>query len=143
MKFFLPHEEKKIVAAIGQAELKTSAEIRVHLTRHCRGSPYDEAVKVFEKLGMVRTAERNGVLIYLLPKQRKFAVIGDIGIHKKVSPDFWDQVRDVMQDDFKRGDFVKGLIDGIQTCGEQLACHFPRRTDDKDELPNEMSGEIS
>jgi uncharacterized membrane protein len=138
-KFFTPEEEKAIVAAIQEAERKTSGEIRVHLVKHCWGDVYEEAVKVFEKLGMTRTMERTGVLIYLALKNHRFAVVGDIGTHEKVPPDFWTKIRDAMQDDFQKGDFVKGLVDGIQTCGEQLTEFFPRRATDKNELSDQLS----
>ncbi len=137
--FFTPEEEKKIVSAIGEAESKTSAEIRVHIARRCSGSPYDEAIKVFERLGMTKTAERNGVLIYLDLRHHRFAVIGDIGIHQKLPPNFWEKVRDAMQEDFKKGEFVQGLINGIRSCGDQLGQHFPRKRDDQNELLNEIS----
>jgi uncharacterized membrane protein len=140
-RFFTPDEEKGIVAAIGEAERKTSGEIRVHLVKHCWGDPYEEAVKVFEKVGMTRTVERNGVLIYLALKNHQFAVIGDIGIHEKVPPHFWEKIRDAMQDDFQKGDFAKGIVDGIRTCGMELARFFPRRAEDKNELTDQISRE--
>jgi len=138
-KFFTPEEETQILAAIQEAEQKTSGEVRVHLVKHCWGDVYEEAVKIFEKIGMTQTAERNGVLIYLALKNHQFAVIGDIGIHEKVPPNFWGKIRDAMQDDFHKGDFAKGLIDGIHTCGAELARFFPRRVEDKNELADQIS----
>lgn len=138
-KFFTPEEEATIIASIQGAEKRTSGEIRVHLARECKGAPYEEAVQVFEKIGMTKTAERNGILIFMALKDHQFSVIGDIGIHEKLPPHFWDQVRDAMQESFKNGLFAQGLIQGIQVCGEQLSLFFPCRSDDQDELPNEIS----
>ena len=138
-KFFSPEEETRIIAAIKEAELQTSGEIRVHLAKSCGGSPHEAAVKVFEKIGMIRTAERNAVLFYLALKDRKFALIGDKGIHERVGADFWEKVRDAVQHDFRKGEFAKGLVDGIRRSGGELARHFPRRADDKNELPDEIS----
>ena len=139
MKFFKPEEEASIVSAIREAEAKSSGEIRVHLAKRCVGSPHDAAGKVFEKLGMTRTALRNGVLFFLVISDRKFAVIGDSGIHEKVGPEFWETIRDALQADFRRGEFAKGLIDGIRACGDQLARHFPRQIDDRNELSDQIS----
>lgn len=139
MKFFTEQEESQIMAAIEEAERKTSGEIRVHLAKRCRGSPVKTAARVFERLGMTKTAERNGILFYLAPKDRKFSVIGDIGIHEKMPPDFWDKVRDATQENFRKGGFAKGIVDGINVCGGQLARHFPRKSDDRSELPDEIS----
>lgn len=140
-RFFTPEEETQILAAIREAEQKTSGEIRVHLVKHCWGSPYEEAVKVFERIGMTGTVERNGILIYLALKNHQFAVIGDVGIHEKVPPDFWEKIRNAMQDDFQKGDFAKGLVDGIRTCGVELTRYFPRKPEDKNELTDQISRE--
>lgn len=138
-KFFTREEEGQIVTAIREAESKTSGEIRVHLARHCWRSSYEEAVAVFKKLGMTATKERNGVLFYLALRNHEFAVIGDRGIHERVPPDFWDKIRDAMTDDFRKDNFLKGLLDGIRTCGNELARHFPRKSDDKNELSDQPS----
>ena len=140
-KFFRQEEEATLVNAIKEAEAKSSGEIRVHLTKCCDGSPEEAGAKLFEKLGMTRTAERNGILIYLALKSRKFAILGDRGIHEKVGADFWYAIRDAMQEEFRRGEFVKGLLHGIQTCGAKLGRYFPHRADDHNELPNDLSQE--
>lgn len=140
-KFFTAEEEEKILSAIRESEAKTSGEIRVHLAGHCRKSAYEDAVKVFEKLGMTGTTERNGILVFLALKDHQFAVIGDIGIHDKVPQDFWEKMRDAIQDDFQKGDFAKGLMEAIQVCGTELARYFPRKTDDRNELSDELSAD--
>lgn len=141
MKFLKPEEERAIIAAIQEAEGKTSGEIRVHIVRHRKGKGdvYSGAVKAFEKLGMTRTKERNGILIFIAPQDRQFSVIGDIGIHAQVTDDFWKKVRDVMQDDFYRGNFLQGILDGVHFCGEELKKYFPRQDQDQNELPDHIS----
>ncbi|MFO1487863.1 MAG: hypothetical protein U1F65_05240 [Verrucomicrobiota bacterium] len=37
---------------------------------------------------------------------------------------------------FKRGDFTDGLVHGVSKAGELLARHFPRRPNDRNELPD-------
>ncbi|MBW3131091.1 TPM domain-containing protein, partial [Hymenobacter profundi] len=59
-------QEASLIAAIQQAELTTSGEIRVHLEDTCpTPEPLDRAAQVFAELGMHKTAQRNGVLFYL------------------------------------------------------------------------------
>ncbi len=53
-----------------------------------KGDVLDRAAWLFKKLGMHKTAERNGVLFYLAVKDRKFAIIGDAGINAKVHAGF-------------------------------------------------------
>ena len=83
-KFFTTEQQHEIVEAIRQAEANTSGEIRVHIENHCRGDIMDRSAMVFNILKMNETAERNGVLIYLAIKDKKFSIIGDEGINKMV-----------------------------------------------------------
>ncbi len=71
VKLFTSQEKKRIVAAITQAELRTSGEIRVHIENYCPSSSLDRAVFVFNQLKMYKTKERNSVLIYCY-KSRNF-----------------------------------------------------------------------
>lgn len=137
--FFNSEERARIVSAIEKAELNTSGEIRVHIENHCTGAVLDRACNVFSSLKMHKTALRNGVLIYLAIKDKRFAVIGDVGINEKVSDDFWDKTKGVMLDEFKKGKFCAGLEKGIETAGDQLKEFFPYQSDDINELSNEIS----
>jgi uncharacterized membrane protein len=90
---------------------------------------------------MEKTKSRNGVLIYLAVKNRKFAIIGDTGIHAAVTEIFWDSVRNKMLDHFRENHFTEGLIGAITETGKQLKNYFPYQTDDKNELSDEISFE--
>ncbi|MBS0630635.1 MAG: TPM domain-containing protein [Verrucomicrobia bacterium] len=129
-------DHDRVVAAIGAAEAKTSGEIRVLLARRKAGDPVAAAQQHFERLGMTQTAARNGVLIFLAPRSRTFAVIGDTAIHEKCGDAFWAELAAAMTEHFKRGDFTAGLVHGIDRAGALLAEHFPRSPDDVNELPD-------
>ncbi len=138
-KFFTPEERKQIEDAIRTAELNSSGEIRVHLESACKENVLDRTAYLFEKLGMHKTQQRNGVLFYLAIADRKFAVIGDVGINSKVPENFWDAIKDTLTSHFKEGNFVDGFTKSIILCGEQLKAHFPYQDDDINELPDEIS----
>ena len=137
--FFSKEEQLRIVAAIKEAELNTSGEIRVHIENHCKEEALERAAEVFYDLKMNRTAARNGILFYLAIKDRKFAVIGDEGINKNVEHDFWNDIKDEMTVKFKENKFAEGLIGGILKCGEKLKTYFPYQNDDINELSDEIS----
>ena len=137
--FFTREQRAKILASVKQAEEETSGEIRVHIETSCHGDVLDRAAWIFGKLAMHKTAERNGVLFYLAVNDRKYAIIGDIGINAKVPPGFWDSVSDLLQKRFKEGKFTEGLSEGILMAGEHLKTHFPHRADDVNELNDEIS----
>ena len=65
--------------AIAQAEKATSGEIRVHLEEKCGDDVIKRATQIFAKLNMHKTELKNGVLIYLAVKDKKFAITGEIG----------------------------------------------------------------
>jgi uncharacterized membrane protein len=137
--FFSEEDKKRIVSAIKAAELNTSGEIRVHLEARCKEDVLDRAAYLFEKLQMHKTELRNGVLFYLAYADRKFAILGDGGINEKVPDDFWDEIKARAIEAFKEGDFVNGLCQGIELCGQQLKAHFPYQSDDVNELSDEIS----
>jgi len=132
-------DESQVIAAIRAAEARTSGEIRVHVERRCAGNAIATAGRWFRRLGMEATVERNGILFYIAVDDREFAIIGGAGIHAKVGAAFWEALRDALRDDFTKGDFAAGLRRSIGEAGLRLAEHFPRRTGDANELPDEIS----
>ncbi|TAL00420.1 MAG: hypothetical protein EPO07_09680 [Verrucomicrobia bacterium] len=130
------HDE--IVAAIRASEQKTSGEIRVFVSHKEVEAPVGAAQVEFARLGMAKTRERNGVLIFVAPLTRKFAVIGDKAVHEKCGDEFWRTLADEMSGHFKSGDFTAGLVHSIHKAGELLAQHFPHRPDDRNELPDRV-----
>jgi len=137
--FFSKEQQAQILASVKEAELETSGEIRVHIETSLKGDVLDRTAWLFKKLGMDKTAERNGVLFYLAVGDRKFAIIGDSGINAKVPSGFWDEISELLKKNFKEGKFAEGLSEGILKAGEQLKTHFPHRLDDVNELPDEIS----
>jgi uncharacterized membrane protein len=137
--FFTHEQQDAILGAIRKAELRTSAEVRVRLDSHSGDDVKVSARRVFDALGMSKTALRNGVLFYITLEDRKFLILGDDGIYHKVPPDFWDAVTRLVIDHFRQNQYTEGLLAGIAMAGEKLAFYFPRSAEDVDELPNEIS----
>jgi uncharacterized membrane protein len=121
----LPHD--RLVTAINEAEQKTSGEIRVLISHKAVADAVAAAQKEFVRLGMTKSPERNGVLIFVAPRSRNFAVIGDSGVHTKCGDVFWQELAGAMTGYFRKSDFTEGLIHGVKKAGELLAEHFPRK----------------
>ncbi|HUX58800.1 MAG TPA: TPM domain-containing protein [Bacteroidales bacterium] len=137
--FFTKEQQTQILSSVKEAELATSGEIRVHIESTCSEDVLDRAAWVFKKLGMHKTAARNGVLFYLAVSDRKFAIIGDAGINAKVPAGFWDEASELLKKNFKGGRYTTGLSEGIILAGEQLKTHFPYTADDVNEVADEIS----
>lgn len=144
-KFLTPDEQRQVHDAVVAAEARTSGEIRLHIERDVpqsepsAGDPYRRARELFASLGMHETADRNGVLIYLATRARRFAVLGDEELHRRVGDAFWTEIRDAMAGHFASDRFVEGLTTGIALIGERLRQHFPHCDDDANELSDDIS----
>lgn len=136
---FTKEQKQEIVQAVQMAEKRTSGEIVVHIEKGCREEVLDRAAGVFDRLGLQKTKQRNGVLFYLAVTDHKFAILGDAGINQKTGENFWTEIKDKMQALFRDGKFTDGLVSGINMAGEKLAEHFPYQKDDKNELPDDIS----
>ena len=120
----LPHDT--LVTAICDAEKKTSGQIRVLISHKSVADPVVAAQREFARLGMAKSPERNGVLIFVTPRTRKFAVIGDAGVHAKCGDVFWQELAQAMTGYFSKSEFTEGIAHGVRKAGELLAEHFPR-----------------
>lgn len=137
--FLSSQEEAEIVAAIKEAEALTSGEIRVHIEAHSDLDMMGRGRQVFVELKMHETKLHNGVLFYVGVQDHTFAIIGDEGINHVVANDFWECTKDIVIQNFKKGDFKNGLIKGILNAGNQLKRYFPSNEQSTNELPNEIS----
>ncbi len=139
-KFYDQLDDARVVAAIAEAERRTSGEIRVFVSSRALGGDdvLRRAQARFEKLGMTATAERNGVLLYFLPRDRKFAILGDRGIHGKCGAELWNAIAARLRARLAGGEFTDGVVEAITRAGEALAEHFPARPGGANELPDRV-----
>ncbi len=138
-EYFSKDEKKAIVEAIREAEKNTSGEIRVYFEQSTkRMSTMDRAYRAFQKLGMQKTEQKNGVLIYIAFGDHECAIIGDRGIHEKVGHHFWEEELEILRSHFRRDEYVAGLQKAIRLAGERLAEYFPYQRDDVNELDDEL-----
>ncbi len=138
-KFLTEEEGSRIIEHIVEAENNTSGEIRVHFQRKLHGDVMDAAVHTFNTLGMDKTEARNGVLIFIVPRKKVFAIIGDKGINDVMPEDFWDQEKEILKSHFKDKKCADGICKVIHNVGTKLKEYFPIQDDDKNELPDEIS----
>lgn len=137
--FFTEQESATIVNAIGHIELSTAGELRLHVEDLCEEAPLDRAIEVFNKLGMYKTDNKTGVLIYVATEDHKLAIIGDKGIHSILGDNYWNQIMVEMRDRFKSESIHAGVLFGITAVGDKLVEHFPEKRLPDNELSNEIS----
>ena len=131
-------DDARIVEAIREAEARSSGEVRVYVSDGAVNDPVSAAREQFARMGMHATAEHNGVLIFVAPRSRNFAIVGDEAVHARCGQSFWTDVAAAMSRRFAMDHPTEGIVLGIRKAGELLASHFPCRPDDRNELPNEL-----
>jgi uncharacterized membrane protein len=131
-------EDARIVEAIRAAEARSSGEIRVYVSDAAADDPVTAAREQFARMGMHETAGRNGVLIFVAPRSRNFAIVGDEAVHAQCGASFWRDVADAMSRHFALDHPTEAIVLGIRKAGELLSNHFPCRPGDRNELPNEV-----
>ncbi len=138
-KFLKKAEGDMILNSIKEAERKTSGEIRVHFQKKIKKPVINAAVDKFFELEMDKTKDRNGVLFFIVPRIKQFAIIGDEGINNVVPDDFWEEVKSILEEHFKNKSWAEGIVKGIELTGEKLKKYFPHEEDDVNELSDEIS----
>jgi len=96
------------------------------------------AVAAFYEKGMHRTTEETGILIFISLLERKVWILGDRGIDLKISPESWQALARQLAAGLRSGEAKEALCQVIDACGTELARHFPRRSDDRNELSDDL-----
>lgn len=134
-------EQEKVVAAIQEAENKTTGELRVFMEAKCTYvDAMERAKEVFAELGMTETERRNAVLVYMAYDDHQFAILGDKEIYEQAGgPSFWKHAAHIFQEHLRNGQMATGFVACINELGNALAKHFPYDpTITKNELPDEI-----
>ena len=139
-EFFSEEEKQQLVAAIQQAEKRTSGEVRIFVESRCRFvDAVDRAKELFLQLGMEKTTERNATLIYIAFEDHQLAILGDEGIHQKVGQEYWDKEVAKIIHEFRSEHILDGICQVVYDIGEALQQFFPYDNEtDKNELPDDI-----
>lgn len=134
----------RISSTIREMEKITCGEIRVSIKEKKpllkKSKSIEELAKEeFFRLGMDKTRDKTGILIFLVLSERRFHILADTGINEKVDENTWHEIKDKMQEEFRRGHFSDGIILGISEVGNILSSYFPIKEDDTNELPDTVS----
>lgn len=129
--------------AIQRAEQFTSGEIKVvvrerrHLAEK-RRSLEQLALREFHHLKLSKTKDRTGILFFLLLSERKFHIIADEGIHRKVPEGTWERVAGSMSAEFRSGKYRDGIVHGVESVGKILSGAFPKSAGDRNEISDNV-----
>ena len=96
------------------------------------------AIILFKAAAERRTEGRTGVLIYLSTGERRAEIVGDEAITAVTTPETWGEAMAALITEVKAGRPADGIVAAVGLIGEVLAEHFPRRADDRNEIPDKL-----
>lgn len=99
---------------------------------------HNQAVRQFKVGAQGRTAAHTGVLIYLSMREHRAEIVADESIAAKVPAEVWGEAMADMLSLIRKGQVAEGLAIGIRDVGFVLAEHFPRGSEDVNELPDRL-----
>jgi putative membrane protein len=99
---------------------------------------HNQAVRQFKVGAQARTTGRTGVLIYLSMREHRAEIVADESIAAKVPAEVWGEAMGDMLALIRKGRVAEGLAVGIRDVGFVLAEHFPRGSEDVNELPDRL-----
>lgn len=112
-------DRTRIAEAIKAAERGHRGEIVVHVEPRSFGDPLKRAAKLFAKLGVHKTADGTGVLLYLATANRAAAVWAGAGIAGGAEVATWKPVFDALA--AATSDPITRICDAIAALGRILA----------------------
>lgn len=98
----------------------------------------ERAVRAFFEKELYRTKDETGVLIFISLLEHKVWILGDRGINAKIPQNSWQALAGELSRGLREGRACEALCSVIDSCGAELARHFPHTTDDIDELKNDL-----
>ncbi len=133
----------RISNKIKEMEKKTAGEICVSIKEKNDYSNRNKTIRElaeeeFFRLGIDKTRDMTGILLFILLKGRQFYILADKGINEKVPENTWDSIKDSMQEMFRQGKFSEGILYGVEEVGNILSEHFPIKPDDTNEISNRV-----
>ena len=74
---------------------------------------------------MDRTEKRNSVLLYFNLRKRKFAIVGDDGVHTALGQKYWEQLGRDLRENLHATHLERAVALTVKQLGEALRAFFP------------------
>ncbi len=96
------------------------------------------AMSLFKVGAESKTMGRTGILLYLSMKEHRAEILADEAIASKVAPEIWGDAMVALLDQVKAGHPGAGVAAAVAQMGVVLAEHFPKGTENPNELPDRL-----
>ena len=106
--------------------------------RHRELAVREFAKKIFFQKNLHKTRDKTGVLIFISLFERQVLILGDEGINSKIAQEDWENIVHIIKTGIRSKQTIDGLKNGILACKGHLEKFFPIKSDDTNELSNEL-----
>jgi uncharacterized membrane protein len=114
MKYFLKGlDHDRVIKAIKHAEQKIDGPVRLFISHRAVDDPMAAAQRAFTRLGIHKSVDQNGILLFVAPEARKFAVYGNKTIHDRCGDELWRHITSIVCEHFKAGNFTNGIVEAL------------------------------
>ena len=96
------------------------------------------AISLFKVGTESKTAGHTGILLYLSMKEHRAEIVADRAIAEKVDPAVWGDAMVALLDHVKADRAGEGMAEAVRQMGLVLAEHFPRGSENPNELPDRL-----
>ncbi|MFH1021432.1 MAG: hypothetical protein V1782_12625 [Pseudomonadota bacterium] len=98
----------------------------------------ERALRTFYEKNLHTTRDNTGVLFFVSLLEHKVWILADTGIYRKISQEALLAYANDIATGIKQGQACNALCRQIEAVGDILACHFPIKSDDTNELANQV-----
>ena len=99
---------------------------------------HERAVRHFKVGAEGRTTGKTGVMLYLSMREHRAEIVADDSIALLVPAEVWGEAMADMLSEIRKGDVAAGIAAGVRDVGVVLSEHFPRGSEDENELPDRL-----
>ena len=96
------------------------------------------AIDLFKVGTEAKTLGRTGVLLYVSLREHRADIVADEAIAARVAPEVWGDAMAALIERVREGKPGEGMAEAVRQMGVVLAEHFPRGSENPNELPDRL-----
>lgn len=93
----------------------------------------------FLEAGLSNTRDHTGILIFISYREKRIELLADSGINNLIPEEKWKSIVNNLIADIKNKKTGTGIVKAVEECGKILSEHFPIKSDDTNELPDDIN----
>jgi putative membrane protein len=127
-----------VIVGFGAGVLLSSATPALRRALCGRASLQQAAVQAakaaFVDLGVSKTRDRTGILVYLSIFERELVLVPDVGVDVEAMGEDWTRAEGMLRTSLAEGPNLDRFVAQLEALAPTLGRHLPRRADDVNEL---------